>query len=165
MKWINHQTTTFCVTMAAVPDPIMAAMAAVSSSLPDAIESTRGGFRYATHRGVSHDIVFWVPVLFGLLLVTHWPGLLPTLPICQSIPQMISIAVAVGVGMHLLMDGMSKGGIPVAGGGRINLNLYKTFTLSEYAVAGLICVLSLGIAWRLGHLSRSVWELGKYVCW
>lgn len=67
--------------------------------------------------------------------------------------------------MHLLTDSLSKGGVPVLGSGRIALGLYKTFTLSEYKVSALICLPALGLAWRLGHLSWSVGNLAKYICW
>lgn len=164
MKWVNHQATAFCVTMAVSANPVLGIITTVGSCLPDAIEMSEGAGKYGIHRGMSHDIIFWIPVLLCLLVVTHLPALSLQFPLCAKIPQMFGVGTTIGVLIHLMTDGLSKGGIPVLYRHRFAAGWYKTFTWSEYKVSLFICLPCLAIAWISGHLNWKIDTLMSYLC-
>lgn len=152
------------MTMAITANPIIGVIAVAGSCLPDTVEMIGNGFNKDIHRGASHDIVFWLPVLSSLLVVTHLPVIFSRIPLCASILQNVGVGISLGVIMHLMTDGLSKGGIPVLYKYRLAAGLYKTFTWSEYKVSLSICLTCLAVAWSLGHLSWKLGNLTIYLC-
>jgi len=63
-------------------------------------------------------------------------------------PEDIFWAITIGIMLHLAADSFSGSGIPLLGNKRIALKLYKTFTLSEFAVISFV-LLSCGISFAL----------------
>ena len=150
MKWINHKLTTFAIYYTISGDPIQSLLASTSSILPDAIEMGPGKAIFRKHRGGSHNPLFWLitlPTLFCLFRkrlpdttivpVAFIPG-----------PEALFLAITTGVTLHLIADTLSGSGIPLLGNKRIALKLYKTFTLSEFAVVSFV-LLSCGISFAL----------------
>ncbi len=152
------------MTMAAQDNLIIGLVATVASTLPDAIEMVGGTHNQDCHRGPSHDILFWGPVMLCLVILANWPGVFSAMPICPGILPAVSTGIVLGVMMHLMTDGLSKGGIPVLGRYRFAARWYKTFTRSEYKVSLLICLPCFAAAWFLGHLAIRAYGITTYLC-
>lgn len=130
------------MTYAVTSDPLMSLIALVTSVFPDLIELGVGRLIFRRHRGLSHNPFFWAP-LFLLL----WTLLTVELPsISDSLRETLFLffyGAFAGIALHLLTDALSVGGIPLLGrGSRMALHTYKTFHISENAVAAAIVVLS-----------------------
>lgn len=160
MRWINHSITTFCVTTVVTANPVLGMAAAAGSAVPDKIEIV---LPFIRHRGASHDIMYWAPVLVVLLAWAFLPfNLFPSfLP--AGVPKLLAVGITVGVLMHLFTDGLSKSGVPVFRKHRFAANLYKTFTLSEYVTVLAICAPCLTVGWMLGRFSADISNMTKYL--
>lgn len=111
--------------------------------VPDVLEV--GGL--LKHRAITH----WpYPYMAAAALVYLWQWRNPSI-----IPYLLYFFI-LGVVMHLLLDGLSKTGIPVgstpAANRRIALNIYTTFTPSEDITAAGLMVIFLATAYFRGFL-------------
>ncbi len=147
MKWVNHSATAICVAIAVTGHPIISAAAAITSSLPDKIEIF---IPFSRHRGISHDPVFWFPMIVTLLAL---PIVFANAPLASGIFKHLAVGSAMGVAMHLITDSLSVSGIPVFRKYRLAGKLYKTTNISEYIVSLGICLPSLCIAYMAGNLN------------
>ena len=144
MRWINHSATAFCVTMVVTANPILSVIAATTSAMPDQIEIF---LPLSRHRRISHDILLWVPLMLILTALTFIPfSSNPPVPMFMGMIRVFLAGLALGVVMHLLMDGLSKSGIPILGKYRFAAGCYKTFTMSEYVLSLGICLPCLAIS-------------------
>jgi membrane-bound metal-dependent hydrolase YbcI (DUF457 family) len=144
MRWINHSATALCVTMAVTGNPVISAAAAITSTLPDKIETF---IPFGKHRGISHDPALWLSVIIVL-----WA--LPFVDLAiYGLLKHLAIGAAMGIVMHLITDALSISGIPVFRKYRLAGRLYRTTALSEYIVSLGICIPSLLIAFGIGHFS------------
>jgi membrane-bound metal-dependent hydrolase YbcI (DUF457 family) len=153
VRWINHKLTTFAIYYTLSGDLIQSLLASTSSILPDAIEMGPGKAIFRKHRGVSHNPLFWFFALAILFFLFR-----ERLPVTSVVPvafipgpEALFLAVATGVTLHLIADALSSSGIPLWGNKRIALKLYKTFTLSEFAIVSFV-LLSCGVSIGLRRL-------------
>lgn len=168
MKWINHKLTTFGMSYAATRSVPFSALAAVASAAPDLIEEGPLKIRFLQHRGLSHSPVFWVLLFAALYVALGYMKAQDALAAMGSLPYNAYdivfkslVALSAGVLGHLLVDALSKSGIPVLGGKRLALGLYKTHGLSEYIVAAAIIAASYyffirhqkGVTWLVSYLN------------
>jgi len=135
-------------------------MAAATTAMPDKIEFF---LPFLRHRGISHDPVLWFPVLMGMAVLAVSPLYDAfSIPAIAVILRLLTIGMTIGVCIHLLLDGLSKSGIPVFRKYRFAVGVYKTFTLSEHLLSMGICVPCLAIAALLGRLTPDVNRLIGY---
>jgi membrane-bound metal-dependent hydrolase YbcI (DUF457 family) len=150
MTWKSHTAVTAGITYAITLDPIFAAAASVGAVLPDRIEFI---LPWLKHRGNSHALALWV-VLVALIALAN--GLSSQFgPSAEEINQITYYAFAVAIGgiLHILEDMCSVSGIPllptfITPGQKpptLKVPLYKTGTISEYIVAGILISVSAGI--------------------
>jgi len=105
---------------------------------------------FRKHRGVSHNPLFWFFAL-AVLFCLFRKGLPDTTIVPVAFipgPEALFLAITTGVTLHLIADALSGSGIPLLGNKRIALKLYKTWTLSEFAVVSFV-LLSCGISFAL----------------
>lgn len=139
MTWKSHIAITYCAGLAATLNPTSAAIISLGSTLPDKIEIV---FPILKHRGNSHSLSLWVAVLvLSSSLSLLWP-------------QAISLSyILLGGVAHLLQDMLSVRGIPLGIQTRtlrspqVRIPLYRTRTFSELAVAFILCLCFLTIAY------------------
>jgi hypothetical protein len=161
MRWINHNATAFCVTYAVSANPVLSVIAAVSATVPDALEHFP---LFHRHRGLSHDILLWVPVSSLLWIMTYVPvGGIMAVPHLAGLLQLVALGLILGVIMHLTTDGLSASGVPVLRKYRFAAGWYKTFTWSEYKVSLCICLPCLAVCLALGRLSPKLGNLMMYL--
>lgn len=144
MRWRNHKIVTGLAIYSITGGFLSAGLAALGSILPDVLEA--GGL--IRHRAVTH----WpYPYLVVAAAVYLWQLRNPSI-----LPYLLYFFV-LGVVMHLLIDGLSKSGIPIGGkpsdGHRIALDLYRTFTPSEEITAAGLMVIFIVVAYSRGFLS------------
>jgi hypothetical protein len=137
VKWISHKLTTFANYYTISGAPIQSLLASTSSILPDAIEMGPGRVIFRKHRGTSHNPLFWfltLPVLFYLLkkMLPEIALVLPGAYVPE--PEAIFLAITIGIILHLAADSLSDSGIPLIGKKRFAPRVYRSFTLSEFAV-------------------------------
>ncbi len=150
MKWISHKLTTFAIYYTISGDPIQCFIASASSYLTDAIEFGAGRAIFRKHRGVSYNPLFWFFAL-AILFYLFKKGATgtDTIPVAfLPEPETLFSAIASGVALHLIADAFSGSGIPLLGKKRIALKLYRTFTLSEFAIVSFV-LLSCWISFAL----------------
>ena len=112
--------------------------------MPDQIEII---LPLSRHRRISHDILLWVPLMLILTALTFIPfSSNPPVPMFMGMIRVFLAGLALGVVMHLLMDGLSKSGISILGKYRFAAGWYKTFTMSEYVLSLGICLPCLAIS-------------------
>jgi membrane-bound metal-dependent hydrolase YbcI (DUF457 family) len=149
MTWKSHIAVTGALTYAVTMDPTFAAAAAAGAVLPDRVEFI---LPWLKHRGNSHALALWI----GLVAVTAVANVIASkLGITPGGIQATYYAFAVAIGgvCHLLEDMCSVTGIPllptwVTPGQKpptLKVPLYKTGSLSEFAVAGGALVICGGI--------------------
>lgn len=136
MKWINHQLTAFSLTFAATGNAPFALVATAGTNLPDMIEFAAPGV-FRKHRGISHNIFFWMAIYMLVSLI--WIILFKSPPI----PYIYISFIFVGALVHLLTDAASISGIPIWRNKKIAFGLYKTSYLSEYIVSAVIILICL----------------------
>jgi membrane-bound metal-dependent hydrolase YbcI (DUF457 family) len=128
MKWLSHKVCNASMVYAITGDLKATLFSTIGSILPDVLEL--GGL--IPHRTITHyPIVYIVP--FVLLLPYHK----------TSFNMYAIFWVLVGCMLHLSLDALSKGGIPVLkpfNGKKLALNFYTTHHFSEFYLTGLICI-------------------------
>ncbi len=144
MRWRNHKIITGLAVYSITGGLLSAACAAAGAVLPDVLEM--GGL--VKHRSVTH----WpYPHLILALALFFWEWRNPSL-----LPYLLFF-VAFGVVTHILLDCLSKSGVPVgikpSNERRIALNLYKTFTVSEEITAAGLMVIFATTAYVRGFLN------------
>jgi inner membrane protein len=128
MKWINHKLCNASMIYAMTGDLKATLFSTIGSIVPDALEI--GGL--IKHRTITHyPIVYIVP----LVLI---------LPDFKATFLMNAVFwCLVGCMLHVLLDALSKGGIPFFrpfSGKTLALNFYTTYHMSEFYLMGLICI-------------------------
>ena len=162
MRWINHKLTALCITVAATGNPVLGVMATITSTLPDSSEFIP--FPGIKHRGLSHDIMLWGPILLALLITAFVPdNIFSFPPHILSIFRIVALGTTMGVVIHLLTDSLSKGGVPVFGKYHLAADFYKTFTPSEYLVSLAICLPCIVIGLVLGRIIPQWDQLARYI--
>lgn len=125
MLWISHKITTFSIVFAATRNLLFSIVAAVASILPDFLEVPW----LMKHRGLSHSVPVWLG-LTTAVIIGSWNS--PTLP------KWGTIAVCLGVLMHLVEDAFSVMGVPVYGNKSIALKVYRTGGVSEFIAVAVV---------------------------
>lgn len=147
MKWISHKLTTFAIYYSISEETIQSLIASASSVFPDLIETGPGRIIFRKHRGTSHNPIFWLIILpffyYGLKKMVPEVNIAPFN--CLPGPESLFWTITGGVTLHLIADSLSGLGIPLWGNKRFALKVYKTFTLSEFAVVSFV-LLSCGIS-------------------
>ena len=143
MRWRNHKIVAGLAIYSITGGFLSAGVAAVGAILPDVLEL--GGL--LKHRSITH----WpYPYLAVAALVYLWQWRNPSI-----IPYLLYFFI-LGVVTHLLLDGLSKSGIPVGSSPsadrRIALDIYKTFTPSEEITAAGLMLIFLAAAYSRGFL-------------
>jgi membrane-bound metal-dependent hydrolase YbcI (DUF457 family) len=150
MTWKSHTAVTAAITYAVTLDPGFAAAAAIGAVLPDRIEFI---LPWLKHRGNSHALALWV-FLVTIIAVTYATSTQIGLE-NEAWNQFTYYAFAVVIGaiFHLLEDMCSVSGIPLLPtwfhpgqkAPTIKVPLYKTGTISEFVVAGILLAISAGV--------------------
>ena len=144
MRWRNHQIVTGLAVYSITGGFLSAGLAAAGAVLPDVLEI--GGL--VKHRSVTHWPYPYL-VLSSLLFLWQWRN--------PSMLLYLLFFLVFGVTMHVILDALSKHGIPVglspSAGKRLALDLYKTFTTSEEVTAAGLVVIFLATAYFRGFLS------------
>lgn len=161
MTWKSHTAVTAAITYAITADPVFAAAASVGAVLPDRIEFI---LPWLKHRGNSHALALWVG-LVALIAIANALSVQIGAVLgmgAQEWNQITYYAFAVAIGglLHLLEDMCSVSGIPLfptwfAPGQApttIKVPLYKTGTISEFVVAGILLAISAGVIALKTHL-------------
>lgn len=143
MRWRNHKIVTGLAIYSLTGGFLSAGVAAVGSILPDVLEV--GGI--LKHRSITH----WpFPYMAAAAVVYFWQWRNSSI-----IPYLLYFFI-LGIVMHLLLDGLSKSGIPVglspSVDKRIAMNIYKTFTPSEDITAAGLVVIFIATAYFRGFL-------------
>ncbi len=131
--WISHITVTelLCNRFLGVKDIPSLSLLGFGSIFPDWMEYI-GRFRILSHRGISHNISFWLVtyLVANLLLKAYYPYLKWFL---------------IGVFMHLAEDAMTKRGIPIFFGysKRFALKLFITGGKGETIFVLIVIMLCL----------------------
>ena len=142
MTWKSHCVANGAVALALTCrfDVALAAMA--TAALPDQLEAA---IPWGRHRGASHWLLLWLVVIVAGPAYLHhktvrgiatWPGWTPHA--MHSVRFALGTAVfglALGPLLHVLLDGCSSSGVPVApfSRTRLKLSLYKTRTRTRRA--------------------------------
>lgn len=150
MTWKSHTAVTAAITYAITLDPGFAAAASIGAVLPDRIEFI---LPWLKHRGNSHALALWV-LLVTLLAVAYASSTQIGLE-NEAWNQITyySFAVVIGAIFHLIEDMCSVSGIPLLPtwlhpgqkAPTVKVPLYKTGTISEYIVAGILLAVSAGV--------------------
>ena len=137
MTWVSHTAVTGAVTYAITLDPKFAAAAALGAVLPDKVEFM---LPFTKHRGNSHAIAIWV----GLIAIAAMATGVAWTPEIQT-GAYYAFAVFIGGLCHVLEDMCSVSGVPILPtlpglpkGPVAKIPLYKTGSISEFIVAGVI---------------------------
>ncbi len=153
MTWKSHCVANGAVALALTCrfDVALAAMA--TSALPDQIEAA---LPLGRHRGASHWVLLWLVILVAGPAALHQElAHLGGMRGVQFALGTAAFGLALGPLLHVLLDGCSSSGVPVApfSRTRLKLSLYKTRTrrapwnLSEPAfLLGLLAVCAL--SWK-----------------
>lgn len=146
MRWYNHKLVAGISVYALTGSVLGAAVSAIGSLLPDALE-VRGLMR---HRALSHWPYPYLAMI-GLMFVYAREGL--------HLWCVVGIYLLSGALTHLLGDFCSKAGIPckLPRTQPVGLKLYKTRSLSEEVFAIMIIISFAGLAYFRGFLS------GEYI--
>ena len=135
MTWKSHCIANGAVALALTCRVEVALAAMATAALPDQLEVF---LPLGRHRGASHWVLLWlVVVVAGPAYVHHqwmgWMTALPWghLPVTREISLVLGAAafgLALGPLLHVLFDGCSSAGVPVApfSRTRLKLSLYKT---------------------------------------
>ncbi len=151
MKWVSHQISTFAATYAISRNLPMSVAVSAFSCLPDAIELGAGRLIFK-HRGMSHNPLFWLVILFASCFLSF----LPVVHMAEAslgrwgFTEMCVLIPAIGAFFHLIEDALSKSGIPLWNGNMIAGGLYKTGTASELMVV-LVIVLVCSVTAVITH--------------
>jgi membrane-bound metal-dependent hydrolase YbcI (DUF457 family) len=150
MTWKSHTAVTAAITYAITLDPLFAAAASVGAVLPDRIEFM---LPWLKHRGNSHALALWI-LLVAIVAIAYASSTQIGFK-NEAWNQMTyyGFAVVIGAIFHLLEDMCSVSGIPLLPtwlhpgqkAPTITVPLYKTGTISEYIVAGILLAISAGI--------------------
>lgn len=149
MKWQNHKLTSGCFAYAiglSIPGAIVIAL---SSVLPDLIETPLGfrGPRLMRHRGNSHDFMLWVGLFF-----LCWIGF----PVFQgyflheAVPPLHSFSLALwmvplGGIFHLMFgDLVTPMGVQILGK-KIAAPIFKTGSAGEYLYSLVFVAVCIGM--------------------
>ena len=148
MTWRSHTAVTAAITYAITLDPKFAAAASVGAVLPDRIEFI---LPWLKHRGNSHALALWI-VLGAIIALAYASSNQISLENeARNQLTYYGFAVVIGAIFHLLEDMCSVSGIPVLPtwlgqkAPTIKVPLYKTGTISEYVVAGILLVISASV--------------------
>lgn len=144
MKWRNHKLVAFAAIYSVTGGFISACSSMAGSVLPDVLELNG----VISHRTVTHYVWFWVVSCLSLWLLLCRQGF-------SSINLYCAFFIIVGGLLHVCVDALSVGGVPVYTpfGKKVGLKVYRTNTLSEeMAAAGLLLVFSC-FAWAKGYLA------------
>ena len=150
MEWKNHKICNLALVYGLTGDVRVTLLSTVGAILPDVLECNGWLFR---HRTVTHYP--WIYLAFlacaGTYTHTSW-GLY------------IAFWLVVGCTLHLVLDALSKTGIPyrTPGGNKcLAFNLYTTHHISEFKVAAVIVALAAATAYfrhffTMAHFTRSI---------
>ncbi len=142
MTWKSHCVANGALALALTSrfDVALAAMA--TAALPDQIEAT---LPLGRHRGASHWVLLWlVLIVAGPAYLHHELVHRAAAWSCLSFHaargmrfalQTVAFGLALGPLLHVLLDGCSSSGVPVApfSRTRLKLSLYKTRTRTRRA--------------------------------
>ena len=135
MTWKSHCLANGAVAFALTRHPEVAAAAMLTASLPDQLETY---LPLGRHRGATHWLLLWLAVMAVLpfyverelaepftLLLKHAGRLWSTRPFLLGT---CLFGLALGPFLHVLLDGCSDSGVPVApfSRQRLKLGLYRT---------------------------------------
>ncbi len=141
MTWKSHCVANGAVTLALTCrfDVALAAMA--TAALPDQIEAA---LPLGRHRGASHWVLLWLVVLVAApaSMQHYWANWTTALPWhglrggrdIRFVLGTAGFGLALGPLLHVLFDGCSSAGVPVApfSRARLKLCLYKTRTRASW---------------------------------
>lgn len=142
MTWKSHRITTFAILYALTGNPVPAAVATLSCTLPDRMEAW-----WMKHRGITH----WPVIPVALMFLLYWH-----ISTSTSIgASYLILYVVMGYVCHIFEDLLSRSGVPLLtpGSHPVGLDLYKTKTLSELAAVLMLLSVSGLIALQKGFLS------------
>ncbi len=148
--------------MALTGHPEVAAAAMLTAALPDQIEAL---LPFGRHRGASHWVMLWLALTIAvpfflqgnaplransLFLYHHGWNL------SRVLVGMLAYGMALGPFLHVLLDGCSDAGVPVAPFSRrkLKLGIYRTYShrwrwdLSELLFLGAVVAICV-FAWRI----------------
>lgn len=166
MTWKSHCVATGALALALTCrlDVTLAAMA--TATLPDQLEVA---LPLGRHRGASHWVLLWLVVIVAAPAYLHhelarWSVAWPWHPMAhwcgvRFVLGMAVFGLALGPLLHVLLDGCSSSGVPVApfSRTRLKLSLYKTrhrrapWDLSE-PVFLLVVLVVCALSWKArGH--------------
>lgn len=150
MTWKSHTAVTAALTYAVTLNPGFAAAASIGAVLPDRIEFI---LPWLKHRGNSHALALWI-VLVALIALAYASS--TQIGLEKELLHQITFyafAVVIGAILHIFEDMCSVSGIPLlptfmTPGQKpptLKVPLYKTGTISEYLVAGIVLSICAGI--------------------
>ena len=135
MTWKSHCLANGAVTLALTCRVDIALAAMATAVLPDQLEAF---LPLGRHRGASHWVLLWLVVVVALPIYLHrkwigWTAALPwhhfkAMPGVEFALGAAVFGMALGPLLHVLFDGCSSSGVPVApfSRTRLKLSLYKT---------------------------------------
>ncbi len=142
MTWKSHCVANGAVALALTCRLDVALAAMATAALPDQIEAA---LPLGRHRGASHWVLLWLVVIVaGPAYVHHvWAHRIAAWP-WQNLKLMHGVQFALGTAafglalgplLHVMLDGCSSSGVPVApfSRTRLKLSLYKTRTRTRRA--------------------------------
>jgi len=136
MKWTNHECMAFAIPLAVTGNVWVAMGSILFAVIPDSMEGSPDS-RVMSHRGKSHNPIFWAVVLGAALVAAgifhcstngislEWFGLEG--PLTYNLWMM----ALWGIGCHLFCDSLTIGGIPI-GKSRFAFKVFKTGDAFEY---------------------------------
>lgn len=137
MTWKSHCLANGAVAFALTHHPEVAAAAMLTATLPDQLEAY---LPLGRHRGATHWLLLWLAVMFLLpfyvqrelsepftLLINHAGRFWSTRPFLLGT---CLFGLALGPFLHVLLDGCSDSGVPVApfSRQRLKLGMYRTYS-------------------------------------
>ena len=138
MRWVNHKPVTAAIVYAATGDILAAAIAMVSSVVPDLIEHPFMGL--IKHRGMTH----------------LWPFYLIPFIVLVSLGHFYLAMFFGGAFLHLVEDGLSISGVRIWPFEKhFALKLYRTFGISEYVTAAVLIGLCAVYIKHVGYIDHS----------
>ncbi len=135
MTWKSHCVANGAVALALTCRIDVALAAMATAALPDQIEAA---LPFGRHRGASHWVLLWLVMLVAGPFYLHhewlrWMAACPWQHVrgvreTQFILGSAAFGLALGPLLHVLLDGCSSAGVPVApfSRTRLKLSLYRT---------------------------------------
>ena len=137
VTWKSHCIATGAVGWTLTGRLEVAVAAVLTATLPDQIEAL---LPFGKHRGASHWLTAWLGVVVSVPCYFHRGWSTASIPFCLhagygghplgSLIGAFAYGLALGPFLHVLMDGCSDSGVPLAPFSRqkMKLGLYRTYS-------------------------------------